>query len=54
VALATSANPGDVIVLDVGVTYTGNLTVPQKSNPSNKWTYVMGTGYAGPPAPEHK
>ena len=29
----TSTVPGDVIVLDAGVTYTGNWQLPQKSNP---------------------
>jgi len=33
--------PGDIIVLDAGVTYTGNFTLSAKSNPLNKWIYVV-------------
>jgi hypothetical protein len=36
-----SAQPGDVIVLDAGATYTGNFQVPAKSNPNHKWIYVV-------------
>jgi hypothetical protein len=39
-ALAKSA-PGDVIVLDAGVTYIGNFTLQAKANPNNKWIYVV-------------
>src|SRR5262249_42442361 len=35
-ALASAA-PGDIIVLDAGVIYTGNFVVPAKSNAINKW-----------------
>ncbi|HVP49782.1 MAG TPA: hypothetical protein VMT56_01030 [Candidatus Bathyarchaeia archaeon] len=33
--------PGDMIVLDAGVTYSGNFHIPSKSNPNNKWIYVV-------------
>jgi len=33
--------PGDIIVLDAGVTYQGNFTLPSKPNPSNKWLYII-------------
>ncbi len=36
-----SAMPGDVIVLDAGVTYTGNFTLPQKSNLHHQWIYII-------------
>jgi hypothetical protein len=39
-ALSTS-QPGDVIVLDAGATYTGYFQLPAKSNPNNKWIYVV-------------
>ena len=35
------ALPGDVIVLDAGVVYTGNFNVPAKANPSDKWLYII-------------
>lgn len=35
-----SAQPGDTIVLEAGVTFTGNFTLPAKSNPDNKWIVV--------------
>lgn len=40
-----SAVPGDVINLTPGTVYTGNFTIPAKSNPSNKWIYVTSTGF---------
>ena len=46
-----SAQPGDVIVLDAGVTYSGNFTLPKKSNPNNKWIYIVGSALSGLPAP---
>lgn len=36
-----SAQPGDVIVLDAGVTYVGNFMLPAKSNPNRKWIYII-------------
>ena len=46
-----SANPGDTIVLDAGVTYQGNFTFPVKSNPNNKWIYIVGSALSSLPAP---
>ena len=49
-ALASAA-PGDIIVLDTGVTYTGNFVVPAKSNPNSKWIYVTSSAYNKLPTP---
>ena len=46
-----SAYPGDEIILDAGVTYQGNFTFPVKSNPSNKWIYVVSSALSRLPAP---
>ncbi len=47
----TSANPGDTIILDAGVTYTGNFTLPAKINPNKKWIYVESANLSKLPAP---
>jgi len=44
-----AANPGDTIVLDAGSTYQGNFTLPAKSNPNNKWIYVVGSALSSLP-----
>ena len=46
-----SANPGDTIVLDAGATYQGNFNLPAKTNPNNKWIYIVGSSLASLPAP---
>jgi len=46
-----SANPGDTIVLDAGVIYNGNFTLPAKSNPNNLWIYIVSSALASLPAP---
>src|SRR5438128_2538640 len=46
-----SAQPGDVIILQAGTTYTGNFTAPIKTNPNNKWIYVQSSNYSSLPAP---
>jgi hypothetical protein len=46
-----SAQPGDVIVLDTGVIYSGNFTFPAKSNPANKWIYIVGSAVSSLPTP---
>jgi hypothetical protein len=46
-----SANPGDTIVLDAGVTYQSNFTLPAKSNPNKKWIYIVGSALSSLPAP---
>jgi hypothetical protein len=48
-ALANSV-PGDIIVLDAGVTYNGYFQLPAKSNPNNKWIYIMSSGLSNLPA----
>ena len=45
----TNSQPGDVIVLDVGVTYSGAFTLPAKSNPSKKWIYIISSQLAALP-----
>ena len=45
------ASPGDVIVLEAGAVFTGNFRVPAKSNPTNKWIYVISSAYAKLPSP---
>ena len=45
------SSPGDLIVLDAGVVYTGNFRIPAKTNPNNKWIYVMSSAYSKLPAP---
>lgn len=47
-ALNTSV-PGDVIVLDAGIAYVGNFFLPAKSNPSNKWIYIISSQLASLP-----
>ena len=48
-ALANSV-PGDVIVLDAGVTYSGSFTLPAKSNPNNNWIYIVSSQLANLPS----
>ncbi len=50
----SSAKPGDTIVLDAGANYQGNFTLPAKSNPNNKWIYVVGSALASLPAPGNR
>lgn len=49
-ALAQS-NPGDVIVLTAGTTYStnGQFLMPAKSNPNNKWIYIISSAAASLP-----
>jgi hypothetical protein len=46
----TNSAPGDIIVLDAGVTYVGYFQLPAKSNPNNKWIYIMSSALANLPA----
>jgi hypothetical protein len=43
------AQPGDVLILQAGATYTGNFTLPNKSG--SGWIYIQGTSYSSLPAP---
>lgn len=43
----TSSQPGDVIVLDAGVTYSGNFVLPAKANSNHKWIYIISSGLSG-------
>ncbi|MGA9567059.1 MAG: hypothetical protein WBS19_16170 [Candidatus Korobacteraceae bacterium] len=44
-AIKTSM-PGDVIVLDAGVTYSGYFQLPAKANSNNKWIYIVSSAIA--------
>ena len=46
----TNSVPGDVIVLDAGVTYSGSFTLPVKSNPNGRWIYIISSQLANLPA----
>jgi hypothetical protein len=46
----TSSVPGDIIVLDAGVTYSGTFQLSPKANPRNEWIYVIGSGLSKLPA----
>jgi hypothetical protein len=41
--------PGDTIVLDAGATYNGYFALNAKSNPNNKWIYIMSSAIANLP-----
>jgi hypothetical protein len=45
-----NSQPGDVIVMDAGVTYNGYFQLPLKSNPNHKWIYIISSGLANLPA----
>ena len=49
-----SAVPGDVIVLTAGTVYSGNFTFPTKSNPLNKWIYIISSAMASLPTPGNR
>ncbi len=49
-----AAVPGDIIMLDAGVTYTGNFTLPAKSNPNRRWIYIESTKIANFQAPGNR
>ncbi len=38
------AAPGDTIILDDSVTYSGNFTLPAKTNPNHLWIYIETSG----------
>jgi len=43
------ANPGDIIELQAGATFTGNFTLPAKTGTA--WIYIRSSAYASLPAP---
>jgi hypothetical protein len=45
-AALSKSTPGDVIVLDAGVTYSGGFHLPAKDNPQGKWTYIVSSAIA--------
>ena len=48
-AALNAAQPGDVLILQSGATYTGNFTLPAKSG--SGWIYLQGTALSSLPAP---
>src|SRR5271157_4089596 len=44
-------SPGDTIILDAGVVYSGNFIIPYKSNPDNLWTYIETSNLSSLPGP---
>ncbi|MEK7218704.1 MAG: hypothetical protein AAB728_04535, partial [Patescibacteria group bacterium] len=48
-AVLNLAQPGDIIELEAGATFTGNFTLPKKTG--NDWIYIRTSNYAGLPAP---
>ena len=44
-----AAQPGDVLILQSGATYTGNFTLPAKSGTG--WIHIQGTALSSLPAP---
>ena len=46
-----NAQPGDTIVLQAGATFTGNFTLPIKSNSNNKWIVIKSSNESQLPAP---
>jgi hypothetical protein len=44
------SSPGDTIVLDAGATYSGYFQLPAKTNPNNKWIYVISSALVKLPA----
>ena len=49
-AALTAAQPGDIIELAAGVTFTGPFTLPNKTAGSG-WIYIVSSAYASLPAP---
>lgn len=45
------ASPGDIIVLQAGCTYSGNLVLPPKDPTSGNWIYIESSALATLPAP---
>ncbi len=46
-----ASQPGDTIILDNHVVYTGNFNLPAKTNPANKWIYIESSALANLPPP---
>jgi sugar lactone lactonase YvrE len=45
------AQPGDTIVLNNSSVYSGNFTLPAKTNPNNQWIYIESSALANLPPP---
>jgi hypothetical protein len=43
-AALVNSQPGDVIVLDAGATYSGNFTLSAKANANKRWIYIITNG----------
>ena len=48
-----NANPGDVIVLQAGATFTGNFTLPVKTSGTG-WIYIVSSNYSSLPSPGNR
>ena len=48
------AQPGDTIVLQAGAVFTGNFTLPAKTNPNHKWIYIESSALSSLPPPESR
>src|SRR5262245_34925254 len=48
-AALNAAQPGDLIVLQAGATFTGNFTLPNKGG--SGWIYVQSSAYSSLPTP---
>ena len=48
-----NANPGDVIVLQAGATFTGNFTLPVKTSGTG-WIYIVSSNYYSLPSPGNR
>jgi hypothetical protein len=46
-----AASPGDTIILSNTVSYSGNFTLPAKTNPNNQWIYIESSGLSNLPPP---
>src|SRR5580658_8086442 len=45
------ASPGDTIILTNTAPFSGNFTLPAKTNPNNLWIYIESSGLSSLPPP---
>jgi hypothetical protein len=50
-AALNAAQPGDIVVLQAGATFTGNFVLPNKGAGSDDWIYVQTSAYSSLPPP---
>ena len=46
-----TAQPGDTVILNNSVIYSGNFTLPAKANPNHLWIYIESSGLSSLPPP---